>query len=139
MAVIMMASAALFDTVDGRVARYLNATSEFGKELDSLADLVSFGIAPATLLYMVIMDKDKADVLLEIILPAIFATCGAVRLARYNVLNVKDYFVGIPIPLSGGLLLLSSIAFRHQSHWILGIITLILSFMMVSNIHVPRK
>jgi CDP-diacylglycerol--serine O-phosphatidyltransferase len=139
MAVIMMAMAALFDTIDGRVARYLNATSEFGKELDSLADLVSFGIAPATLLYMVIMDKDKMDLYVEIILPAIFATCGAVRLARYNVLNIKDHFVGIPIPIAGGLLLVSSIIFRHQNHLIIGIITLVLSFLMVSNIRVPRK
>ena len=94
--------ASLFDMVDGRVARKLRATSAFGAELDSLADVVSFGIAPAWLLYQTAL-RSPSDVLIDpwLLLPFAFVAAGAVRLARFNVMPDQSdgwEFRGVPIP-----------------------------------------
>ena len=93
--------AAFFDALDGMMARLTNSTSLFGVELDSLSDIVSFGVAPAFLVYVFgLKDFD----LLGLIISALPALCGAVRLARFNV-NVEqsgdkpEYFCGLPIPV----------------------------------------
>jgi CDP-diacylglycerol--serine O-phosphatidyltransferase len=99
-AALLVVAAMLADGIDGRVARYFKVSSEFGKELDSLCDLVSFGVAPAILSYAFLLkDFDKAGYAVA----AIFATCGALRLARFNVNTgvVKGYFMGLPIPAAG--------------------------------------
>lgn len=83
--------------MDGRVARALNAQSEFGKELDSLSDVISFGVAPAFIMYVVAFSKDESA--LAWIVTAIFPICGALRLARFNVVaGTPGYFIGLPIP-----------------------------------------
>lgn len=90
--------AAFFDVLDGMMARLTNGTSLFGIELDSLADAVSFGVAPSVLVYVFGLRELGALGLIASSLPAI---CGAVRLARFNVAfdGVKrDYFVGLPTP-----------------------------------------
>lgn len=90
--------AAFFDVLDGMMARLTNGTSLFGIELDSLADIVSFGVAPSVLVYVFGLREFEAVGLVASALPAI---CGAVRLARFNVAfdGVKrDYFVGLPTP-----------------------------------------
>ena len=93
--------AAFFDALDGMMARLTNSTSLFGVELDSLSDIVSFGVAPAFLVY--VFGLQKFD-LLGLIVSALPALCGAVRLARFNV-NVEksghkpEYFCGLPIPV----------------------------------------
>lgn len=86
----------LFDFLDGRVARHLNQTSEIGKHLDSLADIVSFGIAPAVLL------SAALDSRLLVFVSAIFVSCGTYRLARFNVQKEKGFF-GMPITVNGVL------------------------------------
>jgi len=89
--------AALCDMVDGRLARLTGTTSEFGAELDSLADVVSFGIAPAWLAYQVLAGPELS--LGWALVAFAFVACGALRLARFNVTETPtDRFVGLPIP-----------------------------------------
>ena len=101
--------AAVFDTFDGLVARALGATSEFGKEYDSLADVVTFGVAPAVLVYawgLHVLGKLGAGIAF------MYLVGGSLRLARFNVMTGKTdyrYFVGLPIP--AGALTLASIIF----------------------------
>lgn len=97
-AAIFIMIAAVFDSLDGMVARITKSSSQFGVELDSLADVVSFGAAPAFLVYRVHLSTWGEWGILLSSLPLIF---GAIRLARFNVQLVgfdKDYFSGLPIP-----------------------------------------
>lgn len=138
MALSMSFFALFFDAFDGRVARKLNATSEFGKELDSLADLVSFGVAPAIILYMNIF-KDNPNSIFGYIICVGFTLCGAIRLARFNVLNIKDHFVGVPIPAAGLVILLTTMVLKQHMNDITGsLIAILFSFLMVSSIKIPK-
>jgi CDP-diacylglycerol--serine O-phosphatidyltransferase len=104
--------AGIFDALDGVMARLTNSSSEFGVELDSLADVVSFGAAPSFILYTAFFHQWNTVGVMLASLPAI---CGALRLARFNVQLVgfdKDYFKGLPIP-SGALVLISYLVFYH--------------------------
>lgn len=97
--------AVVFDMLDGIVARLLKATSNFGIEIDSLADLVSFGIAPSIMVYLyVLRNHEKAGWLIA----SVFVICGALRLARFNVMTKSKtdsrYFTGMPIPAAAGVL-----------------------------------
>lgn len=91
---------AFIDSLDGRVARLSGTTSQFGKELDSLADIVTFGIAPAFLaLTASLQDYDRWGFMVG----AVYLMAGAFRLARYNVVadpHRKDQFIGLPIPIA---------------------------------------
>src|ERR1043166_3091356 len=95
-----------FDAFDGRVARLTKTQSAFGVELDSLADVITSGPAPAILVYKWALYGLGA---FGIIISGIYASCGAIRLARFNVLahseaGVQRFFVGLPIPLAAGTL-----------------------------------
>ena len=98
LAVTMIILAGILDGLDGRIARMTGTTSEFGKELDSLSDFLSFGVAPALVLYhWGFSDLGKAGWFFAFLLPV----GGALRLARFNILTAtmdKRYFVGLPIP-----------------------------------------
>ncbi|HEY8278810.1 MAG TPA: CDP-diacylglycerol--serine O-phosphatidyltransferase, partial [Bdellovibrionota bacterium] len=92
--------ASIFDMLDGRVARLTNTTSRFGVEFDSLCDLVSFGIAPAIMMYYSSLKPFGRG---GIVVAVIFGLCGALRLARFNVMAEvlpKSYFQGLPIPMA---------------------------------------
>ena len=110
-AVIAIVVAALLDGVDGRVARLLKGTSRFGAELDSLADFLNFGVAPALVLHSFVLHNVKA---LGWTVALIFAIAMALRLARFNVMIEdpdrpewkKDFFVGMPAPAGAGTVLL---------------------------------
>lgn len=131
--------AVLMDGMDGRVARLLNTTSELGKELDSLCDLVSFGVAPAILIYTQVFSSNPGPAATPALcLTLFFIICGALRLARFNVLNIHDFFMGIPITLAGAIMALVSIFAIHLSSIIILLIMLILSSLMVSNIKIPK-
>lgn len=114
--------AVFFDGLDGRIARLTNTTSEFGRELDSLADVISFGIAPAVLAFVFgfqFLDPTTAPEIRHIILQAgyfilfMFVCCGSMRLARFNITANpvprnpgrpdRKYFVGLPIPAAAGM------------------------------------
>ena len=103
-AAILIFVAAFFDGIDGRVARLTGTTSAFGEQLDSLCDVVSFGVAPAFLVYLWGLSAfGRAGLLVSFL----FAVCGASRLARFNVqIHVVDkrWFVGLPIPSAAGAL-----------------------------------
>ncbi|QIL46725.1 CDP-diacylglycerol--serine O-phosphatidyltransferase [Vagococcus coleopterorum] len=124
--------AAAFDAVDGRAARRVGNASEFGKELDSLADIVSFGAAP-----MIILLGTAGNGYLKFFVAAVFLSCAAIRLARFNSTqsNLK-YFVGIPVPLAALLSLLAR--FTVNSNFVYYIIVLSLGILMISNVRLPN-
>jgi CDP-diacylglycerol--serine O-phosphatidyltransferase len=132
-----------FDAFDGRVARLTRTQSDFGVELDSLADVISFGVAPAILVYKWALSGMG---IAGIVIAAIYAACGAIRLARFNVLahaesGTQRYFIGLPIPLAAGMLVALVIALNSLGSpaeavglWPIATLVLVLSFLMVSTI-----
>ena len=130
--------AALFDQLDGRLARLTRSTSKFGAEYDSLCDVVSFGVAPAVLMFQWALQPFGR---LGWMACFLFVACGAIRLARFNVqVNIveKSYFQGLPIPMAGGIVASSVLAFSELkwNPWgnelLLGI-TILLALVMVSS------
>ncbi len=110
-AVVMVLVAAFLDGIDGRVARMLKTTTKFGAQMDSLADIVNFGVAPSLVLYAYLLDQARG---LGWIAALLFAIACALRLARFNVMGDEpnrpawqaDYFVGVPAPAGAVLVLL---------------------------------
>lgn len=113
--VLAVMVAAVFDVLDGRVARMLNHSSKFGAELDSLSDLVSFGVAPGLIMYQWVL-HDYAR--FGWIATLVFVVCSALRLARFNTMLedasapawAKGYFTGVPTPAGAGLFLIPLVA-----------------------------
>jgi len=144
-AALMIFFASFFDAFDGRVARMTKTQSDFGVQLDSLADLVSFGVAPGILAYK----WGLAPLgLMGIVIAFIFPTCGALRLARFNVLAMREnhdespsrFFVGLPIPF-GAAMLVSLVIAHHKHfgrevihHYWVGFLVLVVGLLMVSNV-----
>lgn len=136
-AAIFILFGALIDRYDGRIARLLNVSSELGKELDSLADLVSFGVAPSLLCYFVYNTKLSAPIIiLWVSVLLLFSICGAYRLARYNATDFDGTFTGIPITVAGSVLaVLVIINFQLRLPSILVILLIIsLAYLMISSI-----
>ena len=125
LAVSMVLLAAFLDAVDGRVARLLKSTTKFGAQMDSLADIVNFGVAPALVLYAYLLDQVRS---FGWIAAMIYAIAAALRLARFNVMEDRetkatwqsDYFLGIPAP-GGAMLVLLPVSAGCRSiperHW----------------------
>ena len=122
LAALLLVFAMFFDTIDGRVARLTKTQSAFGMQIDSLADVISFGVAPAILVYRwALSDVGHAGLFVSFV----FCACGAIRLARFNVIamNAKGgavakpgkYIVGLPIPGAAGVILAIVIA-NHSVH-----------------------
>jgi CDP-diacylglycerol--serine O-phosphatidyltransferase len=152
LAALLIVFAMFFDTLDGRVARATKTQSAFGLQIDSLADVISFGAAPAMLVYQWTLNRlDTPRFPLGLIGSFVFIACGAVRLARFNVLSMGEqgkptkpgkYIVGLPIPGAAGILV-SIIVANHAAAgvfggieyvWPLLAVTVGLSFLMVSTI-----
>jgi CDP-diacylglycerol--serine O-phosphatidyltransferase len=138
-AALLIILAAVLDMLDGRIARLTNSASEFGEEYDSLADLVSFGVAPAVLVY----SWGLADFhQLGFAVSFFFVVCGSMRLARFNIqthLADKKYFVGLPIPAAAGTICTLVLATPERlvdRVWMTGAlcVTLVLSYLMISTI-----
>jgi len=132
--------AAIFDVLDGKVARLAGATSKFGIQYDSLADLVSFGIAPAVLAFSWALRPFGRFGWFAAFL---FVVCGALRLARFNVLSAvgdTKYFKGLPIPAAASMVSLVILLYLRliETGWIKDIVVLgmiyVLAFLMVSTI-----
>ncbi|MBH5320827.1 CDP-diacylglycerol--serine O-phosphatidyltransferase [Paenibacillus sp. GSMTC-2017] len=137
MAAIMVLIAMLLDGVDGRVARALNVQSEFGKELDSLSDVISFGVAPAFIMYVVAF-QDLSPALAWTV-TALFPICGALRLARFNVITSNaGYFIGLPIPAAGGVLATMALFKDDIPVAVLLTGTIVLALLMVSTVRYPN-
>jgi len=144
-AALAIVAAAVFDTLDGRMARLLKGASKFGAELDSLSDFVCFGVSPALVLYLWTM-RDAGK--LGWVVVMVFAICCGLRLARFNVM-LEDpdappwksrFFTGIPAPAGGGLALLPlALSFQlgdgfFRDPWVVGLILLVMGGMMVSTV-----
>ena len=138
-AAMLLVLGAIFDSVDGRVARMTHTQSAFGEQFDSISDVVTFGVAPAFLVY----NKFFIDIgRIGLIISFIFLLCGALRLARFNA-NIEkvssDFFQGLPIP-SGALGLVGLTLFSLEYPFINNIKPLLIiyvvffSFLMISNI-----
>ena len=143
-------AAGLVDFLDGFVARLFKASSEMGKQLDSLADVVSFGVAPGLILYQLLRisfakEIDGLDVSVMALLPAFLIPCaGAWRLARFNIDTTQQFsFKGIPIPAAGITIASLPLIIHYQqlnlqevliNKWLIYGIILLLSYLMVSNI-----
>jgi CDP-diacylglycerol--serine O-phosphatidyltransferase len=137
LAAIMVIVAMLLDGLDGQAARALNCSSEFGKELDSLSDVISFGVAPAIIMYIIAFNDVPHG--LSWIVTAIFPMCGALRLARFNVhKGIPGYFVGLPIPAAGGVLATLSLFHKDITFPYFMIAMLLLSYLMVSSVKYPN-
>ncbi|BCS87461.1 CDP-diacylglycerol--serine O-phosphatidyltransferase [Pseudodesulfovibrio sediminis] len=132
----------VFDGLDGKVARMTGTTSEFGVQLDSLADLVAFGVVPAVMSYLWILNDFGR---LGLMAAFLFMACGALRLARFNVqasTSDKKHFVGLPIPAAActmaTLVLFSEFVPQEYMHSVVSVGALVLvymlSFFMVSTI-----
>jgi CDP-diacylglycerol---serine O-phosphatidyltransferase len=145
--------ACIFDLLDGRVARLGGYESPFGREFDSLADLISFGAAPAFLVHRIVL-KDVFSVHPEIgwFLASIYLMCGALRLARFNCLctmpggSASKDFLGFPIPAAAGLVASLTLFLlwwddrdfaKGTWRYFLPVIMVILSVMMVSDVRYP--
>ena len=144
--------AILFDGLDGRIARLTNSTSAFGREFDSLADVITFGVAPAMLAYVwgvrgvdEVMAGHLVHHILQLAWMITFAyvICGAARLARFNIETVKPntdrrFFIGLPIPASAGVIA-AIVHWEKQplNEWAFGLLWLFivgsLAFLMVSK------
>ena len=139
-AAVAILLASVFDAFDGKVAKLSRATSKFGMQYDSLADLVSFGIAPALLAFSwALRPYGKFGWLAAFT----FVACGAIRLARYNVMassGETKYFKGVPIPVAAAMIALTILLYLRlvETGWIKDIVILVmiyvLAFLMVSNI-----
>ena len=145
-------AACLFDLLDGRLARLGGQESPFGRELDSLADIVSFGIAPALLVHDIVLKGIEKPAGLGSLIASAYLVCGAMRLARFNCLAAMDdkssskNFRGCPIPAAAGvissltlLLLWLEGSNRELGPWKYGLVVLmvLLSYLMVSHIEYP--
>lgn len=139
-AAVAILLACVFDILDGKVARLSGATSKFGVQYDSLADLVSFGIAPALLAFSwALRPYGKFGWLAAFL----FVVCGALRLARFNVQSPSGevkYFKGLPIPAAASMIALTILLYLRliETDWVKDIVILVmiyvLAFLMVSNI-----
>lgn len=146
--------ACIFDLFDGRVARMGGAESPFGREFDSLADLISFGVAPAFLVHRIVLKDVFGPEHAEFgwFIASIYLICGAFRLARYNVLTTQSGggagrdFLGFPIPSAAALVASLTLfmmwwdgkAFvRGSWRYLLPVLLLFLSAMMVSTVRYP--
>lgn len=142
----LILAAAVLDLLDGLVARLTRTESLFGAQLDSLADVVAFGVAPAILIYTRMSNMENRHIAEGTAM--FFAVCGALRLARFNVQKTrveKKSFTGLPIPAAAGMVVSSFLFFqRIDPDWdkkfvlnFLPLMMLGLAFLMVSTISYP--
>lgn len=151
-AALLLFAAAVVDFLDGFVARLLKATSEMGKQLDSLSDVVSFGVAPGVILYQLLRmsfarEENGLEVSMLCLLPAFLLSCAAAyRLAKFNIDETQSYsFRGVPTPAVGLLVASFPLILHYGSgllnvndilinKWFLYASILVLSWLMVSNL-----
>ena len=144
LAVILILFAAILDALDGRIARLIKGTSEFGKELDSLTDFVSFGIAPVFILYFWELNNYGK---LGWAISLIFSVCCVLRLARFNLTKIDEqqkwknnFFEGVPSPAGGLIILtplvyeLSDLNFNFNIRALTPYLTIIVALLLVSKV-----
>ncbi|QSO47967.1 CDP-diacylglycerol--serine O-phosphatidyltransferase [Alicyclobacillus mengziensis] len=137
-AALLIVIGMVLDGLDGRVARWLHAESNFGKELDSLSDIVTFGAAPAFIMYQSLLQFEG---FVGVLIAILFPVAGALRLARFNVQKSSTkYFVGLPITAAGGILATMALYQNliQESATVLPIAMVVLAVLMVSRVRYPN-
>ena len=140
---IFILLALVADGMDGRTARFFGVASEMGKEMDSLCDLGSFGIAPGVLAWQFVLHDFG---LVGVAVVVLFAICGMWRLARFNVNAsvVHGYFMGLAIPAGGNIVAMTTLLFTltgvdpHGFGYVYPVIMAIVGWLMVSHVHYPN-
>jgi CDP-diacylglycerol--serine O-phosphatidyltransferase len=147
LAVAMVLIAAFLDGIDGRVARLLKAQTKFGAQMDSLADIINFGVAPALVLYVFLLDQARS---FGWIAGLVYAIAAGLRLARFNVISESptrsqwqtEYFVGVPAPAGAILVMLPiylgflGLPFDRPVALIAALYTMFIAFLLVSRVPV---
>ena len=136
-AAILVLIGMMLDSLDGRVARLLRVDSQMGKELDSLADVVTFGAAPAVLMYYTSFSNYG---IIGLYIAGLFPLFGAYRLARFNVTpssTSMKYFTGVPITAAGGLVAFLTLFSHTIPKIVLITVFVTFAFLMVSRIRIP--
>ncbi|MET3195376.1 CDP-diacylglycerol--serine O-phosphatidyltransferase [Bacillus sp. OAE603] len=136
-AAILILIGMMLDSMDGRLARVLGVQTQLGKELDSLADIVTFGAAPS---YLVYCTQFSNEGLLGLAIAGLFPLFGAYRLARFNVTPIATslkYFTGVPITAAGGLVAFLTLFGDRIPQIVMITIFIALAFLMVSKIKIP--
>lgn len=153
-AIWFILAAVIFDMLDGRMARMTRKESLFGKEFDSLADVVSFGLAPALLVFFVLLSPTEGFPLVRTIgglVGFFYLLCAAVRLARYNVITTpllphavefpKDDFLGLPVPAAAGMISSFVLVLNRFDlpavALFLPVLLILIALLMVSSIQYP--
>lgn len=137
-AALLVVIGMIVDGLDGHVARWLHAESVFGRELDSLSDIVTFGAAPAFIMYQTVLQYEGW---LGILIALSFPVCGALRLARFNVeQKMTRYFIGLPITAAGGILATMTLYYNILDSYgvILPVVMVLLALLMVSTVRYPN-
>ena len=130
---VLIILGSILDVLDGQLAKRLDSISDMGKELDSLADMVTFGVAPTMLIYHLLLSVGVAKHI-AILSSLVFVSAGALRLARFNTLpsDRRAYFEGMPIPMASLFIITGS----FWQHWVINIwwtvVIIIVSYLMVS-------
>lgn len=142
---LLIMVAALTDRFDGKIARILDVSSEFGKELDSLSDLISFGVAPVIIAWKISFSLHFG--IFGYLIAVIFPIAGAFRLARYNITTFDNVFRGMPITMAGAFLTIDNlyncfVILKGRLYLVHSIITavliVLLSLLMVSKIRIKK-
>jgi CDP-diacylglycerol--serine O-phosphatidyltransferase len=138
-AVYLLVVAIVLDTLDGSIARWLHATSEFGQEMDSFSDALSFGAAPAFLVYQAELRHLGPE---GLILALIYLVCAVLRLSRFNLTtdaHLKDRStVGVPVPVAASYLMVAVLMRDQVSGEVVAAVTLIMALLMVSSVALPN-
>ncbi len=148
-AIWLILASCIFDLLDGRLARLGGNESSFGREFDSLADVVSFGVAPALMVYRIVLHEFPR---MGWIIASLYLVCGALRLARFNCLAASDSvaankeFKGFPIPAAAGVIASITLFMLWlddrgrdigNGKWVLAVLMVFLSWMMFSGFKYP--
>jgi CDP-diacylglycerol---serine O-phosphatidyltransferase len=135
LSLLLIFLAAFADRFDGMVARKFHIESELGKQLDSMSDIISFGVAPALLIYQGILSEFGFPGTFFIVL---YLGCGAFRLARFNLSEQTGYFTGLPITVAGCIATFSFLFIPYSPPQVFIFIMIILSFLMISPFKVKK-
>lgn len=138
-AVYLLVVAICLDTLDGNIARWLHATSEFGQEMDSFSDALSFGAAPAFLIYQAELRHLGPE---GLILALVYLVCAVLRLSRFNLTSdphLKDRStVGVPVPVAASYVMVATLMRDEISATAAGTVVLVMAVLMVSSLPLPN-
>ena len=139
LAMVLIVGGSILDAMDGQLADRLGTTSELGKQLDSLSDVVTFGVAPSLLIYHLLLNVGVSFPV-AVAISLVFVIAGAFRLARYNTLPTDRaaWYVGLPIPMASILVITGS----FWQHWVINlwwaVVVIVVSGLMASTFPYPK-